>query len=88
MQRHWDYSSYHLKGLQHLGLLGPEDEGTIISWNVNNYNSSDTASHPRILESLWENHGDDSSYNMWPQWSGQNVWPLQLTYFISNSQEN
>jgi hypothetical protein len=34
-----------------LGMLGAEDEGTVIPQNVWNYLPSDTASHPRRIES-------------------------------------
>lgn len=35
------------------GLLDPEDEGTIILWNVGNFSPNDTLSYPRVTKSSW-----------------------------------
>jgi len=38
------------------GCLDPEDEGTMILWNINNYLTSNTLARPRRLESSMRKH--------------------------------
>jgi hypothetical protein len=37
--------------MTYIGLLDPEDEGTVILWNIRDSTPNDTALHPRRAES-------------------------------------